>query len=105
MARLVLCEASMLGRPTIDTARPILRPFTLTDAPAVRKLAGDRDIAAMGQHIPHPYEDGMAGQWIATHQAQCEAGERVNLAIVLLCYLRFDRTSPPVGPFTRQRPR
>ncbi len=34
-------------------------------------------------NIPHPYEEGMAEQWIATHQERYEKGELVNFAIVL----------------------
>ena len=61
----------------------ILRPFTEADAPMVQMLAGDRAIADTTLAIPHPYEDGMAKDWIATHQAKFEAGELVNFAITL----------------------
>ena len=72
----------MNERPTIDTPRLTLRPFRLTDAPAVQRLASDRDIASTTQHIPHPYEAGMAEEWIGTHQARYERGEGVTFAIV-----------------------
>ena len=32
--------------------------------------------------IPHPYEDGLAQQWIATHQSQFESGQGVHFAVV-----------------------
>ncbi len=73
----------MKERPTIETERLILRPFTLTDAPDVQCLAGARDIASTTLNIPHPYEDGMAEQWIGTHQEKYEKGEGLILAIVL----------------------
>lgn len=73
----------MKERPTIETTRLILRPFTLADAPEVQRLAGDRDIASTTLHVPHPYEDGMAEQWIGTHQERYERGESINFAIVL----------------------
>ena len=41
----------MQERPTIETERLILRPFTLGDAPAVQRLAGERDIASTTLNI------------------------------------------------------
>jgi len=49
----------------------------------VQLLAGDRAIAATTALIPHPYEDGMAEQWIGTHQERFEKGEGVEFAIAL----------------------
>ncbi len=72
----------MNERPTIETRRLTLRPFCLADAPAVQRLAGDRDIASTTQQIPHPYEDGMAEEWIGTHQGHYERGEAITFAIV-----------------------
>ncbi len=72
----------MKERPTLETARLLLRPFTVADAPEVQRLAGDRDIASTTLNVPHPYEDGMAEQWIGTHQEKYERGELVNFAIV-----------------------
>jgi ribosomal-protein-alanine N-acetyltransferase len=81
----VRCEekSQMKERPTLETDRLILRPFTLTDAPDVQRLAGERDVASTTRNIPHPYADGMAEQWIRTHQEQFEHGAVVNFAIVL----------------------
>ena len=70
-------------RPTIESARLVLRPFTLADAPAVQRLAGDREVAGNTLNIEHPYEDGMAEEWIDSLQAEHEAGTIVNFAIVL----------------------
>ncbi|UCE04405.1 MAG: GNAT family N-acetyltransferase [bacterium] len=66
----------------LQTNRLILRLFTLEDAPAVQRLAGEKDIAATTLHIPHPYEDGMAEEWIGKHQEEYEKGEQVTFAIV-----------------------
>jgi RimJ/RimL family protein N-acetyltransferase len=49
----------------------------------VQRLAGDRAVADTTLAIPHPYEDGMAEEWIATHQPKFEAGELVTFAITL----------------------
>ncbi len=68
---------------TLHTERLILRPFTLDDAPDVKRFAGDRDVASTTCAIPHPYEDGMAEEWISTHQPAFEKGSGINLAITL----------------------
>jgi RimJ/RimL family protein N-acetyltransferase len=62
----------------------VLRPFCLADAPDVQRLAGDFAIADTTSTIPHPYKDGMAEQWIATHQDEFEAGLGLTLAITLV---------------------
>src|SRR5262245_44128282 len=72
----------MLERPTLDTTRLVLRPFTMTDAPDVQRLASAREIASTTLRIPHPYAPGMAEAWINTHQGAYERGEVVNFAIV-----------------------
>ena len=69
-------------RPTLDTPRLVLRPFALEDSFVVQQLAGAREIARMTTHIPHPYEDGMAGEWIKDHQALFECGTHHIFAIV-----------------------
>ncbi len=47
----------MKTRPTLQTSRLILRPFELTDAPEVQKLAGAREIASTIENMPHPYPE------------------------------------------------
>jgi len=69
--------------PALKTPRLSLRPFELSDAKDVQRLAGDRAIADKVFHIPHPYEDGMAEEWISTHQPGFEEGEHAIFAIVL----------------------
>lgn len=73
----------MTRQPELQTDRLLLRPFTPNDAPGVRELAGDRDIAATTLNIPHPYEEGMAEEWIRTHREKFERGELANFAITL----------------------
>jgi RimJ/RimL family protein N-acetyltransferase len=73
----------MTATPTLSTDRLILRPFNLNDAARVRELAGEREVAAMTANIPHPYEEGMAEEWISHHEHSLENGTGVTLAIVL----------------------
>ncbi len=65
----------------LQTARLRLRPFTAADAPAVQILAGAREIADTTRQIPHPYADGMALTWIATHAELHAEGRALTLAI------------------------
>ena len=69
--------------PTLRTERLTLRPLTVTDAKRVQLLAGAREIARTTLNIPHPYEDGMAEKWIATHQDRFEQNKGLDLAVVL----------------------
>lgn len=82
MTRRDEATAAMSEQPTLHTERLILRPFTPSDAADVQRLAGDRAIAATtGGNIPHPYEDGMAEQWIAGHAERFRNAEAVEFAI------------------------
>lgn len=71
----------MTTLPTLQAERLQLRPFVLADAPEVQRLAGAWDVAYTTQNIPHPYEDGMAEQWIGTHLESFETGRALTLAI------------------------
>ncbi len=67
--------------PTRRTKRLLLRPFALSDAPSVQRLAGDQDVASTTLTIPHPYEDGVAEAWIKTHLSNWEAKKVLTLAV------------------------
>ncbi|WP_257451117.1 GNAT family N-acetyltransferase [Archangium lipolyticum] len=54
----------------IESARLILRPIRLEDAPSVQRLAGEREVAMNAAGIPHPFEDGMAEAWISSLDAR-----------------------------------
>ena len=58
--------------PEIETERLSLRPFSIDDAAEVRRLAGTGQLPITTLAIPHPYERGMAEQWIATHSDEFE---------------------------------
>ena len=71
----------MTKRPTLKTKRLILRPHTLNDAKELQRLIGDRAIADTTLSVPHPYEDGMAEEWIGSRQESFDKGEGVEFAI------------------------
>jgi ribosomal-protein-alanine N-acetyltransferase len=72
---------TIADQPVLRTARLVLRPFLESDAAEVRRLAGDREVAANTLTVPHPYPEGAAEAWIATHAAGWAGQERVTFAI------------------------
>lgn len=70
-----------MTRPALDSLRLTLRPFAPTDAAMVQALAGERAVADTTLNIPHPYEDGMAEDWIAGHDEQFREGSNAIFAI------------------------
>lgn len=72
-----------MEQPIITTNRLIMRPFTTQDGPRVQFLAGIKEIASMTVNIPHPYEDGMAEEWISSHKTGFAKGDLVVYAILL----------------------
>ncbi|WP_462380244.1 GNAT family N-acetyltransferase [Pseudomonas sp. Marseille-QA0892] len=69
----------MIDAP-IQTERLLLRPYQLSDAPAVTSLVGDVRISEMTSNIPHPYTVSMAADWIARILAP--ASPAVTYAVV-----------------------
>lgn len=67
--------------PTLTTPRLSLRPFRLSDAARVQSLAGKHEVADTTLSLPHPYLDGMAEGWIATHEGEWTRHEGVTLAV------------------------
>jgi [ribosomal protein S5]-alanine N-acetyltransferase len=69
--------------PILDSGRLVLRPFRLSDASDVQRLAGDFAIADATALIPHPYPDGAAQAWINTHEYEYLQGKMLALAVTL----------------------
>ena len=59
----------------------VLRRFVAADAPRVELLAGDRRVADMTALIPHPYPEGAALGWIATHDTAAASGKEYTYAV------------------------
>ena len=70
-----------MRQPVFETERLVLRPFALSDAPEVARLAGDRLIADTTASLPHPYEEKHAESWISTHTEGFRRGKLLNVAI------------------------
>jgi RimJ/RimL family protein N-acetyltransferase len=70
-------------QPTLGTLRLVLQPFSLADAPAVQRLAGDFAVADTTRNIPHSYPPEAAENWIRTHPERFAQGVGISFAIVL----------------------
>ena len=69
--------------PILETGRLILRPFNLSDASDLQRLAGEFAIADTTAAIPHPYPDGAAQAWINTHEVEFIKNSMLALAVTL----------------------
>lgn len=69
--------------PTLTTRRLILRAFARGDAKRVQHLASAFEIADTTGHIPHPYPDGAAEEWISGQDRDYADGDGATFAITL----------------------
>ena len=69
------------GTPTLETDRLALRLLEPRDAAELQRLAGDWEVARTLARVPHPYEDGLAEQWIASTKVDYEAARGYAFAI------------------------
>lgn len=83
MAKEISQKTAKPDDTAIVTKRLRLRPFQLSDAQDVQRLAGDKRIAEMTAAIPHPYDDGMAEAWIAGHAEEIHLGQGFHWAVTL----------------------
>lgn len=67
--------------PILTGDAVLLSPFTQLDAPLVQFYAGDEMIAKTTQNVPHPYPDGAAEKWIASHLLDCLEYRNIALAV------------------------
>ncbi len=71
----------MKQRPTLHTERLTLRPFDMSDAPAVHQFAGAYEVALNTLVIPHPYPDGAAEEWIGKQQSEFDENRIIHFAV------------------------
>jgi RimJ/RimL family protein N-acetyltransferase len=69
--------------PSLETDRLLLRELRFADAPVVQRLAGDARIART-TFVPHPYEDGLAEEWIRGQARDYREGKLVNFGVVAM---------------------
>ncbi|HEY1011930.1 MAG TPA: GNAT family protein [Herpetosiphonaceae bacterium] len=72
-----------MEQPALATERLVLRPFALSDAPAVKALAGAPEVARTTLNVPHPYPDGAAEDWIGRHAGFFASRQAVVYAVTL----------------------
>lgn len=81
-------------QPLLTTERLLLRPFRMSDAAAVRELAGTWEVADTTLRVPHPYPDGAAEAWIAPQAYGFASG---RLAVYAITDPEGDRLLGAVG--------
>lgn len=65
----------------LETPRLRLRPLDLSDASAIQKAAGAREIADTMISLPHPYPAGEAERYAIRQQSEREAGRSATFTI------------------------
>lgn len=70
-----------MDRPTLHADPLVLRPFALSDAPAVAQIANDRSIYDKTLLLPFPYKEEHATAWIATHEENAAKARGLDWAI------------------------
>lgn len=68
-------------QPTLKTNRLILNAFTQADIPHVTAICSNKAIADTTAHIPHPYTEEIASEWISTHALSFNKKSSVTYAI------------------------
>lgn len=66
----------------IETERLFMRPYDITDIPAVQNLANDKAIAET-TFIPYPYTVEKVEEWINSHSELIKNGDVYPLAVML----------------------
>lgn len=74
-------DAAMTKRPSLETERLLLRPFNVSDATRVQKLANCREVTDTTLNLPYPYKLQDARKWIATHETLYEKKQQAIFAI------------------------
>ena len=77
-------EADLVDtRPSLETDRLRLRPFTQEDAETVQRLVNDLEIVATTRALHFPYPEGAASRWISQQPLAWLEGRAAIFAISL----------------------
>jgi RimJ/RimL family protein N-acetyltransferase len=77
-------EADLVDtRPSLETDRLRLRPFTQEDAETVQRLVNDLEIVATTRALHFPYPEGAASRWISQQPLVWLEGRAAIFAISL----------------------
>ncbi|MCA9731159.1 MAG: GNAT family N-acetyltransferase [Deferribacteres bacterium] len=74
----------MTKRPSLQTERLLLRPFSTGDAKTVQRLANCKEVTSTTLQLPYPYRLHHAEEWIATHQSLYQEKQQVIFAVTLI---------------------
>lgn len=67
--------------PTLRTERLLLRPYTISDAPDLRRHLSDAAVAGQTLTVPHPYPEAAADEFIAALAPAWAARKRASWAV------------------------
>lgn len=73
----------MKDLPTLLTPHLVLRPLRPDDAPQIAALAGNRNVSRFTRHIPFPYDEALASQFIREQRSAFNKGEEWTWAVCL----------------------
>ena len=65
----------------LNTKRLVLRQFCSADAHRIHDLVNDKQVAYATHHIPYPYPEGAAEEWLAEHAEFVRLGQAAVFAV------------------------
>jgi hypothetical protein len=86
----------------LETRRLWLRWPRAADAALIASLAGEREVAEMTAHIPHPYPPGAAAEFVLKARPSAQVAEACGLGGCARCWRTAARTLAS-GPMLARR--
>ena len=65
----------------LNTQRLVLRQFCPADADRIHELVNDKQVAYSTHHIPYPYPEGAAEEWLVDHAELVRCGQAAVFAV------------------------